>query len=569
MALIEKFLYSVIDEDDAKALFRVKDKFLLPKEQKYLSFVQDFYALYSKLPEVQTVEDKFGIKLIRNTESATYWYNEIYNAYQTSIVEDAIITSAKNKKSAIDIFQQAIIDYNSDADIQIHNYTDGANRLKSYRERKGTNGISYLSTGMPELDVMSLGYKKADLWTIGGSEGMGKAQPLDAKILTPKGFVTMGSLKIGDTIMTSDGYTQKVTGIFPQGLRKIVELVFQDDNGELSYTRCDYNHLWSCATYKEMSRGKYSVRTTRHMIELTKQTSIYIPEYNKCNFYKRRLFQVNFIDEPVECQCISVSSKNKLYVTDDYIVTHNTWFLLKMANALDTWTLNNNINRKILIVSGEMTAEELEERLDAIRCHISYSRLSSGNLTAIEERKYERYLNGFESNIILVDSFDNINDVEYFISLYRPCCIFIDGSHLLSSSYEWKDISQVTKKMKTLTRNNKVPIINTTHLKADKGNSASGGSLDDFAYTKGYTRDSDIVGVMYASDIMVLDNQIGIDWVKVRRGDKYRAIWESDYDTCTTKLVENLTGKALASAKVGDDNSISATYTPRNNKQIY
>ena len=27
-----------------------------------------------------------------------------------------------------------------------------------------------------------------------GSEGVGKAQPLDAKILTPHGFVSMGSL---------------------------------------------------------------------------------------------------------------------------------------------------------------------------------------------------------------------------------------------------------------------------------------------------------------------------------------------------------------------------------------
>ena len=38
-----------------------------------------------------------------------------------------------------------------------------------------------------------------------GSEGVGKAQPLDAKILTPHGFVSMGSLKIGDKVIGADG----------------------------------------------------------------------------------------------------------------------------------------------------------------------------------------------------------------------------------------------------------------------------------------------------------------------------------------------------------------------------
>ena len=230
-----------------------------------------------------------------------------------------------------------------------------------------------------------------------------------------------------------------------------------------------------------------------------------------------------------------------------------TWQLLKMADALDNWMIDKGIDRPILIVSGEMTAEELEERLDSIRCSISYQRLSSGTLNPGEERKYQRYLSGFNSNIIIVDSFDGVEDIEYFINLYRPAGVFVDGSHLFAKSYDWKDVAHVTKTMKTYTRNHKVPIINTTHLKADRGTSAKGGDLDDFAYSKGYTRDSDIVGVMFASDIMELDNQVGIDWVKVRRGSKARNVWQSDYEKSTTILVENLTGKELASAKIGDD----------------
>lgn len=412
--LILNFLYSVITNSDEKALYKLKEKFLPPKEKAYLIFVQDFYALHSKMPDVATVEAKFNIILIVNSEPADFWFAELYQAFQNTIVEQAIITSAKNKTGAIKIFQQAIADFNTDADVEVYNYADGGKRIKSYDERKLNKGITYLSTGMPELDGFSLGYKKADLWTIGGRESIGK-----------------------------------------------------------------------------------------------------------------------------------------------------TWQLLKMADALDNWMLNNGVTRPILIVSGEMTAEELEERLDSIRCQISYQRLSNGMLESGEERKFKRYLQGFESNIIIVDSFDGIDDVDFFITLYRPACIFIDGSHLLSPSYDWKDIAQVTAKMKKLTRNNKVPIINTTHLKAERGNSAKGGDLDDFAYTKGYTRDSDIVGVMFASDMMELDNKVGIDWVKVRRGNRTRTTWQSDHEKGKTTLVENITGKELASAKIGDDGSGKGSYAQK------
>ena len=173
-----------------------------------------------------------------------------------------------------------------------------------------------------------------------------------------------------------------------------------------------------------------------------------------------------------------------------------TWVLLRMVDALDELMLSAGKDRPILVVSGEMEAREMEERLDAIKCGLSYNKLSRGELGAIEERRYFNYLDSSQSLVRIVDSFDNLNDIEALITLYRPSCGFIDGSHLLSSSYEWTDIARVTANMKRITRNKKVPIINTTHLKSEKGRSADGGSLDDFAYTKGYTRDSDIVGVL-------------------------------------------------------------------------
>lgn len=400
------FLHSVIRDNDVEILFKVKDDFLDAKEQKHIDFVQDYFAKYNKLPDISTVETKFSVTIPTNSESTQYWYDEIVSNYQEWVIEQAVINSAKNKSKAIDLFQQAIIDHNVDIDGKVYDYSDGARRIKGYDERKKTGGITHISTGLTELDTFSLGYKRADLWTIGGREGIGKS-----------------------------------------------------------------------------------------------------------------------------------------------------WKLLRMADALDQWLIQNNIKKSILIVSGEMDAIELEERLDAIRCEISYALLSKGALSRGQERLYKRYLNGFNSNIRIVDSFDNLRDVEYYMTLYKPTATFIDGSHLLSSSYEWTEIAKVTSTMKKLTRNKKIPIINTTHLKAERGKSADGGDLDDFAYTKGYTRDSDIVGVMFASDMMEVEHRVGIDFVKVRRGTRVQIIWENDYENCTEKVYESKTGSQLVQAGSGGGNT--------------
>lgn len=404
--LIESFLFSVIENDDANVLFKVKDTFVAPKELPYIDFVKDFYANYKKLPDLTTVEAKFNIQLQDNTEKPDYWYKEIVDKYQEYVIEQAVLGSAKNKKKAIDIMQQAIVDYNVDVDAQIIDYADGKKRAKSYDARKGSGGITYLSTGNADLDMFSSGYKRADLWTIGGREGAGK-----------------------------------------------------------------------------------------------------------------------------------------------------TWFLLRQAIWLDEYLIDKGISKPILIVSGEMDAEELEERIDAIKCEISYSRLSKGDLNPAEERKYKRFLQGVDTNIKIVDTFDNLKDVEYFMTIYRPAMTFIDGSHLLSSSYDWGEIAKVTSGMKRLTRNMKIPIVNTTHLKSEKGTSAKGGNMDDFAYTKGYTRDSDIVGVMFASDMMEIENKVGIDWVKIRRGSRTQLIWENDYETCKTELIDSKVGSQIVASSSGANSS--------------
>lgn len=73
-----------------------------------------------------------------------------------------------------------------------------------------------------------------------GESGCGKAQPLYSNIKTPGGWIAMGNIKTGDVVCTPDGGTVTVTGTFPQGLRPIYRVTFEDGR----IVDCDENHLW-------------------------------------------------------------------------------------------------------------------------------------------------------------------------------------------------------------------------------------------------------------------------------------------------------------------------------------
>lgn len=84
-----------------------------------------------------------------------------------------------------------------------------------------------------------------------GEIGAGKAQPLDCKVLTPTGWKLMGEMKVGDQVVDPDGGVGLVEGVFPQGVKQIVE-VTTSDGGK---TRCCHEHLWLVRTPNERFRG--------------------------------------------------------------------------------------------------------------------------------------------------------------------------------------------------------------------------------------------------------------------------------------------------------------------------
>jgi phosphate starvation-inducible protein PhoH and related proteins len=91
----------------------------------------------------------------------------------------------------------------------------------------------------------------------------GRAQPLFTKVLTPRGFEAIGDLKVGDSVIGSDGRPTKVLGIYPQGFKEIYRVYTQDGSSALA----SGDHLWAVHTRGDKRRGKPArVLQTKEMI---------------------------------------------------------------------------------------------------------------------------------------------------------------------------------------------------------------------------------------------------------------------------------------------------------------
>lgn len=202
----------------------------------------------------------------------------------------------------------------------------------------------YLSHITPTPRQRALINSPADTIFFGGARGGGKAQPYDAKVFTPFGFRLMGDLKIGDTISGRDGMPQRVIGVYDQGEQDIYEIQFIDG----AKTQCTLDHLWNVK--KTCPPSKKHKDTAAHEFDWNVWTFGQIKKWldEKLLLEKSRISVKDRLlipcmtngdgnDEttrPItgyryvgrkQARCIAVSNPDSLYITDDFIVTHNTY----------------------------------------------------------------------------------------------------------------------------------------------------------------------------------------------------------------------------------------------------
>lgn len=114
-------------------------------------------------------------------------------------------------------------------------------------------------------------------------------QPLYSKVLTPRGFVAMGDLKVGMEICGTNGSVQTVLGIFPKGEKQVYEVEFSDGR----VVECCSDHLWKVTT-------NYGVEKTLPLSSLMEDyKTINVEGYPRHRYYTPRTF-VEFSENKLE-----------------------------------------------------------------------------------------------------------------------------------------------------------------------------------------------------------------------------------------------------------------------------
>ncbi len=129
---------------------------------------------------------------------------------------------------------------------------------------------------------------------ISGAAGTSKAQPLDAKVLTPNGYVDMGSLSVGDFVFSPNGKPTKVIGVFPQGNKEIYKIKFSDGTS----TECCGDHLWHTTTLYDRN---YRVKKSGEIFKQKRAGSVKTTdEIRNSLFVRGRVNHAIPICEPVQ-----------------------------------------------------------------------------------------------------------------------------------------------------------------------------------------------------------------------------------------------------------------------------
>ena len=151
--------------------------------------------------------------------------------------------------------------------------------------------------------------------------------------------------------------------------------------------------------------------------------------------------------------------------------------------------------------SFEMNNHEQQQRHDAMRSHISHSRLRRGKLLPAEESRYIDTLNEMEKehSFHLVDAVNGItvSALAAKIEQCKPDIVFVDGVYLMMDEITGEmntpqSITNITRALKRLAQKINKPIVITTQTLLWKMR-AGKVTADSIGYSSSFFQDSDVI----------------------------------------------------------------------------
>lgn len=173
--------------------------------------------------------------------------------------------------------------------------------------------------------------------------GKGKSLTDESNVLTPTGWVKMKHIKVDDTIIAWDGTHTKVMGTYPQGIEDVYEVELYE-GGSVTVSG---DHLWRILESRRLSPSGTRITDTLSIRDSLKEGhSVHLPALrgkHNDQLVWCAVKRVTYVGE-APTRCIEIEHPDKLFVTDSYIVTHNTAMSLAALAQIKT--------RVALIIKG-------------------------------------------------------------------------------------------------------------------------------------------------------------------------------------------------------------------------
>ncbi|HTH76874.1 MAG TPA: replicative DNA helicase [Trinickia sp.] len=171
-----------------------------------------------------------------------------------------------------------------------------------------------------------------------------------------------------------------------------------------------------------------------------------------------------------QTQCISVSHPTRLYVTDDYVVTHNTAFSMNIGEYVAV-----EYGLPVAVFSMEMPGTQLVMRMLGSVGRLDQHRMRTGRLTDEDWPKLTHAVQKMSEAQLFIDETGGLNPMELRSRarrLARQCgklgLIIVDYLQLMSGSSQGEnratEISEISRSLKGLAKELDVPVIALSQL---------------------------------------------------------------------------------------------------------
>lgn len=212
-----------------------------------------------------------------------------------------------------------------------------------------------------------------------------------------------------------------------------------------------------------------------------------------------------------ECQCIKVSASDSLYITDDFIPTHNTAFMNNITNNVCVQQ-----QKPTLVFSCEMSKEAIISRMIYSLARMPFHKLTN--------RSGQRYIPSKEELIRMREAALKINAAPLYIEdkggitiedlkttarrhkrQFGIKCIMIDYLQLIrcynkmAQSSKNAEVTEVSAQLKALAKELDIPIICLSQLNRNAASSKRP-RMSELRDSGSIEQDADIIGLLHRYD---------------------------------------------------------------------